>query len=184
MNEISVGRWWNEICGREKGINPEKSLPRLRFVHRQTHMEWPRREVGTPAMGGERLTACATEPPAKLIIQIRRKIQKQWPSLWSKGNIASLIYRARVRFPFQITSWLRYFFYHLQHLVPSESDPPTHLNTNTLVRPSFQWYSKMPLANWYVVSLSLVNCCFSSIAHVESTGFCIFEFNVTIANSF
>ena len=69
--------WWNEtkwmrwvwrnggmkfMVG-ENGSNPEKNLPRPRFVHHETHMEWPRRELGTPAVGGERLTACATRPP-------------------------------------------------------------------------------------------------------------------------
>ena len=45
------------------GRNPAKNLPRPRFVHHKTHMEWQRRELGTPAVGGERLTACATRPP-------------------------------------------------------------------------------------------------------------------------
>ena len=69
--------WWNEtkwmrwvwrnggmkfVVG-ENGRNPEKNLPRLWFVHHETHMEGPRRELGTPAVGGERLTACATRPP-------------------------------------------------------------------------------------------------------------------------
>ena len=47
----------------ENGRNPEKNPPRPRFVHHETHMEEPRRELGTPAVGGERLTACATRPP-------------------------------------------------------------------------------------------------------------------------
>ena len=47
----------------ENGRNPEKNLPRPRFGHHETHMEGPRRELGTPAVGGERLTACATRPP-------------------------------------------------------------------------------------------------------------------------
>ena len=47
----------------ENGRNPVKNLPRPRFVHHETHMEGPRRELGTPAVGGERLTACATKPP-------------------------------------------------------------------------------------------------------------------------
>ena len=47
----------------ENGRNPEKNLPKPRFVHHETHMEGPRRELGTPAVGGERLTACATRPP-------------------------------------------------------------------------------------------------------------------------
>ena len=40
-----------------------EKLPRLRFVHQENHMKWPRRELGTPAVGGERLTACSTELP-------------------------------------------------------------------------------------------------------------------------
>ena len=46
----------------ENGRHPEKNLPRPRFVHHETHMEGPRRDLGTPAVGGERLTACATRP--------------------------------------------------------------------------------------------------------------------------
>ena len=68
--------WWNEtkwmrwvwrnggmkFVVEENGRNPEKNLPTPRFVHHETHMEWPRRELGTPAVGGECLTACATRP--------------------------------------------------------------------------------------------------------------------------
>ena len=46
----------------ENGRNPAKNLPRPQNIH-ETHMEGPRRELGTPAVGGERLTACATRPP-------------------------------------------------------------------------------------------------------------------------
>ena len=46
----------------ENGRNPAKNLSRPRFVHHETHIEGPRRELGTPAVGGERLTACATRP--------------------------------------------------------------------------------------------------------------------------
>ena len=69
--------WWNEtkwmrwvwrndgmkfVVG-ENGRNPVRNLSRPRFVHHETHMEGPRRELGTPAVGGECLTACATRPP-------------------------------------------------------------------------------------------------------------------------
>ena len=60
MDEMSVEKWWNEIYARENGRNPEENLRIPRFVHHETHMEGPRRELGTPAVGGERLTACAT----------------------------------------------------------------------------------------------------------------------------
>ena len=52
----------------ENGRNPEKNLPRPRFVHHETHMEGPRRELVTPAVGGERLTACATRPPSIFMV--------------------------------------------------------------------------------------------------------------------
>ena len=44
----------------ENGRNREKTLPRPSFVHHETHMDCPRRELGTPIVGGERLNACAT----------------------------------------------------------------------------------------------------------------------------
>ena len=67
MNDMSVEKWWNDICGRGKREKPEKTLPRPRFVHHETHIEWPRRELGTPAVRGKRLTACATRPPIKYL---------------------------------------------------------------------------------------------------------------------
>ena len=45
------------------GWNPEENLHRLRFVRHETNMEWPKREFGILAVGGERLTACTSEPP-------------------------------------------------------------------------------------------------------------------------
>ena len=94
MNNKDVGRpclshhhrgWWNEtklmrwvwrnggmkFVVEENGRNPEKNLPRSLFVHHETHMEWQRRELGTPAVGVEWVTAYATEPPTsrlKIII--------------------------------------------------------------------------------------------------------------------
>ena len=47
----------------ENGRNPERNLPRLQFFHHETHIVWPRSELGTPAVGGEYLAACAMEPP-------------------------------------------------------------------------------------------------------------------------
>ena len=37
----------------ENGRNPEKNLTRHRFVHHEIYMEWQRRELGTPEVGGE-----------------------------------------------------------------------------------------------------------------------------------
>ena len=61
MDEMSVEKF---VVG-ENGRNPVKNLPRPLFVHHETHMEEPRHEFATPAVGGERLTACATRPPTK-----------------------------------------------------------------------------------------------------------------------
>ena len=55
----------------ENGRNPVKNLPKPRFVHHETHMEGPRRELVTPAVGGERLTACATRPHG---VKLHKKI--------------------------------------------------------------------------------------------------------------
>ena len=57
MNEMSVEKWWNKICGRGKR---EKS----REKPTQTPLEWPRGELGSQAGGGENLTAWVTEPPS------------------------------------------------------------------------------------------------------------------------
>ena len=52
----------------ENGRNPVKNLLRPRLVHHETHMEGLRCELGTPAVGGERLTACAMRPPIGVLI--------------------------------------------------------------------------------------------------------------------
>ena len=59
----------------ESGRNPMKNLPRPRFVHHETHMEGPRHELGTPVMGGERLTACATRQFIKIKGHFRDRFQ-------------------------------------------------------------------------------------------------------------
>ena len=61
MNEANVEKWWNEICVRKKLEKPGEILHRLRFVHHEIHVEWPRFELRTLAAEGERLIACATE---------------------------------------------------------------------------------------------------------------------------
>ena len=57
----------------ENGRNSVKNLPRPRFVHHETHMEEPRCKLRTPAVGGERLTACATRPPTVIILYCKNK---------------------------------------------------------------------------------------------------------------
>ena len=56
---MSIEKWWKEICAGENGRNLQKNLTKLRLVHHDTHVKWPRREVVTPAVGEESLTACA-----------------------------------------------------------------------------------------------------------------------------
>ena len=62
MNEMRVDEWWNEICDRRIREKPEENLPRIRFFH---HVEGPKRELGTQALGDERLTAWTSEPPSR-----------------------------------------------------------------------------------------------------------------------
>ena len=64
MNEMSVKKWWNEICGRGQHEKPrEKNLSRLHFVCHETVMEWSWCELGTPAVGFKCLNTCAMELP-------------------------------------------------------------------------------------------------------------------------
>ena len=69
MNEMSVEKWWNEICDRGKREKPREKPTRLHFVHHETHMDWPRCELGTAGVGGERLTACATRSLREKILE-------------------------------------------------------------------------------------------------------------------
>ena len=62
MNEMSMEKWWNEICCKGKWEKPRENLPRPCFVHHKTHMEWPRCKLETPTIEGESLThGCAWE---------------------------------------------------------------------------------------------------------------------------
>ena len=65
----------------EKGKNPKKNLPKQRFIQDETHMKWPKRELETPAMGGEHLTACGTTP--------RRLASPGLPDIKMKFNITN-----------------------------------------------------------------------------------------------
>ena len=47
----------------ENGRNSEKVLPSLRLVYRENHLWRLRRELGTPAVGGEQVVACETLRP-------------------------------------------------------------------------------------------------------------------------
>ena len=59
-NEMKRNKWdeCEEMGGMkfvigQNGGNPEKNLPRSYFVHHENHMEWPRRDLGAPAVGDE-----------------------------------------------------------------------------------------------------------------------------------
>ena len=85
--------WWNgtkwmrwvwrnggmKFVVRENGRNRAKNLPRSRFVHHETHMEWPRRELGTPAhcSGGRRAPNRLRHEAAMYWIEIHKK----WKSI-------------------------------------------------------------------------------------------------------
>ena len=64
-NETKGMGWvWNSggmkfVVG-ENMRNLEKNLHKLDFFH-EAHMEWPRHELGTPAVGGKHLIACTME---------------------------------------------------------------------------------------------------------------------------
>ena len=60
-------KWWNEICGKRKQEKPQEKLTQTPFVLHETHVEWPRREVGI-------LEACATESPS--ILYYFQKLKK------------------------------------------------------------------------------------------------------------
>ena len=99
-------RWRNggmKFVVGENGRNPAKNLPRPRFVHHETHMEWPRCELGTPVVGGERLTACATRPPQSNVY--REQLLLSW-----QHSIASAMHHNRwERVKYQINSdWIRH----------------------------------------------------------------------------
>ena len=72
----------------ENGRNPEKNLPRPHFIHHETHMEWPRRELGTPAVGGERYKIIYYE------IEVNTKITapvKMTGMVWEGSNEAAVL---------------------------------------------------------------------------------------------
>ena len=54
----------------ENGRNPEKNLPRPRFVHHETHMEGPRRELGTPNNNGPNIKSFTKKTVIIIIIEI------------------------------------------------------------------------------------------------------------------
>ena len=49
-----------KYVARKNGRNVEEKPTQSRFFHDETHLEWPRRKLETPAVVGERLTACVT----------------------------------------------------------------------------------------------------------------------------
>ena len=79
-NETKWTRWvWRnggmKVVVGENGRNPEKKLPRPRFVHHETHMEWPRRELETPA---EKAGNTKFQPREVFALQIWSEREKIW----------------------------------------------------------------------------------------------------------
>ena len=50
MNEISLVKWWNEICGRWKWEKRSEESTQTPFRPSQNPHEWPRRELRNPAV--------------------------------------------------------------------------------------------------------------------------------------
>ena len=69
MNEISVENGAMKFVAEENGRNPEKTYPKLRFVHYDSLMEWSNRELENPTVGGDRLTSCAAELLAIVVLK-------------------------------------------------------------------------------------------------------------------
>ena len=64
-------KWGNEICGRGKTGETLTKSTQIPFRSPRNPHGGPRRELGTPAVGGEYLTASATESPKlRLLITI------------------------------------------------------------------------------------------------------------------
>ena len=63
MNEMRVEKRWNDIRAGRKQNKSRENPTQTAIRPSRTHMERPRRELGNPAVGGERLDACAEEPP-------------------------------------------------------------------------------------------------------------------------
>ena len=72
MNERE--REWNEICGRGKMEKSEKSQFSHGFFSTKPTWTDPRRELGTLAVRGERLTAYGTELPLNLKYPIKMRL--------------------------------------------------------------------------------------------------------------
>ena len=90
--------------------NPMKNLPRPSFVHHETHMEWPRCELGTPAVGGEHLTACATRPPNCKEFLLIRKFVTALRTLSPVGSACMVCMRYICRplsYVLLVHSWLK-----------------------------------------------------------------------------
>ena len=70
LRHLASRPWWTDngikFVAEENGRNPMKNLPRLHFIHHETHMEWPRCKLRNTVVGGEHLTACTMERPFQI----------------------------------------------------------------------------------------------------------------------
>ena len=74
---MSLEKWCNEICCRGNRRNLEKSLSRSHFVYHENDMVLLRRELGTPAVGSERLTTCVRCNQQKILLGFYRASYSQ-----------------------------------------------------------------------------------------------------------
>ena len=70
MNEMGVEKGGMKSAVGENGRNSEKIYPGPVSSTIKTHMDWTRRELGTPAVEGKQLTAYAMKPPNYVSISI------------------------------------------------------------------------------------------------------------------
>ena len=71
MNEMSVGKWWNEICGRRKREKPREKPTQTPFGSPRNPHGVTETQTRDHTVRGERLTACATRPPIVLNIVLK-----------------------------------------------------------------------------------------------------------------
>ena len=124
---MSIWKGGMKFVARENGKNPEETLLRSRFVHHDTHIEWPRRELGTPAMGSERLKPLASQ--SRQLKKSLRHINQTLQDNWLKEECVSKM------------KSLRETFQKLE-MSPSASSPPPPLMWDI-------WYetSRLPIYN-------------------------------------
>ena len=76
---------WNLWKGKRE--KPREKPTQTPFRPPRTHMEWLRRELGIPVVGGERLTACAMRPHRDLFLACSLDITPPPPHVISVSGV-------------------------------------------------------------------------------------------------